>query len=434
MDETAVRDLLERIASEDAPPSRVRVALARSHGRRRIRLRRVYLPTAVAPIAAAVAVGLIASLSAGVHGGRAPVQATVRPRPINAPTRFNPVLPYASFGWLPAGYSVTGLANQTSQSTTQLGLTATSRVASFTVSLYPARYCSLTGPLTLAKTRYPQSLGCTGSTGAALPAGARVKPDLPLTGRAPDVNGQPAFTTVDGLAWEYGRGAWAILSYSYLPAAQNSERPKSGSKSALAGGSCISCKSQHGYSQYAKNLSAPTSAATSATLHRVAASIRYGVQSTVGYGFTISDLPPGWREGGLNSSYSVASIDGRLVNVGWTAGPAPDPSALFIAVSPAAIPGTVDSCNYVAGQSTYLRLDGARVMERTIDQPGKHWQYLCAPNVLGMQVLIMLDLANPNTNDTPLPGSRQLGSVLTVFSHLRLFGPDVKYWAASPLG
>jgi hypothetical protein len=413
MDEIAVRDLLERVATEEAPPSRVSVGLARRRGRRRIRLRRVYLPSAAAPVAAAVAVGLIAALSAGVHSGRLTHHASAPVRPIIAPAQFNPLVPYALFGWLPAGYSVQGLANQTNQMSSQLGLTASSRSGQLSLSVYPAGQCRVGGPITIrarrgklkmngmhVRTHYPAALNCRSLGGG-----------LPLTGRAPDVNGQHAYWAAAGftaLAWEYGRDAWALLGY----------QP----------GICASCQN----APIKHFTRAPTG--TPAMLRKVASRVRYGVSSTVGYGFTIRQLPAAWREGRPDSSYNVASISGRLVNVGWVAGPAADPTALGIYVSPAGIPGSIGSCNYVEGQSRYVTVDGARAIERTIDEPGKHWQSLCASDVRGVQVLILLDLANPNTSDTPLPGSAEVGSVLTVFSHLRLFGADVADWPASPLG
>src|SRR5215469_2514491 len=109
MDETAVRALLAVAAQDaDAPPCGVSVPLARSRGRRRLRLLRVYLPGA-APLAAGVAVALVISLptalrdgasGTGLRPGRASAAA-----PIAAPPRFNPLVPYASFGWLPDGFS-----------------------------------------------------------------------------------------------------------------------------------------------------------------------------------------------------------------------------------------------------------------------------------------------------------------------------------------
>jgi hypothetical protein len=42
MDERTVRDMLHKIASDEAPPSRVSIGLALSKGLRRRRTRRIY--------------------------------------------------------------------------------------------------------------------------------------------------------------------------------------------------------------------------------------------------------------------------------------------------------------------------------------------------------------------------------------------------------
>src|SRR5215472_3453796 len=106
MDETAVRSLLDVAARDDeAPPCRVSIPLARRSGRRRLRLLRIYLPGA-APLAAAVAVALVISLPAAIGDGTSRAgdgqSRTSATTPIVAPRTFNPLVPYASFGWLPA--------------------------------------------------------------------------------------------------------------------------------------------------------------------------------------------------------------------------------------------------------------------------------------------------------------------------------------------
>jgi hypothetical protein len=147
------------------------------------------------------------------------------------------------------------------------------------------------------------------------------------------------------------------------------------------------------------------------------------------YGFALSGLPASWG-GGYPTSLST--LDGLAVGGGWQAGPAADNSALGISVWPNA-GQTPLHCNFVDGQSEYITIDGAAAMLRTIDQTYKHWQELCIPDVHGLQVLMELDLNTPGTNDTPLPGGPVIRSVLTVFSHLHLLGPDVRAWTRQPL-
>src|SRR5580704_7489177 len=129
LDEAAVRDLLGLVATDEAPPSRLDVDFARRQGRRRRRLRRVYLPGA-APLAAAAAVALIAGLTAslsgpGVPSHKPPASRGGRTAQIAAPRQFSLLYPYASLGWLPAGFSAAGPDNQMSQSATELDVTAT---------------------------------------------------------------------------------------------------------------------------------------------------------------------------------------------------------------------------------------------------------------------------------------------------------------------
>jgi hypothetical protein len=429
LDEKTLSDLFDLVAADEAPPCRVSIAAARSRGRRRIRLRRIYLP-GLAPVAAAVAVGLVVSLPAGLHTGAGSDRGAAHRAVLGtAPTQFSPLLPYASFGWLPPGLSVTGVANATTQSSTQLSLTATgTNRGMVSLRVTPAGFCQITGPLvgkglsvkgalarkrgaTAAKgnpvkTTYPHALTCAedGSGGG-----------LPLLGTAPQVNGAPAFWTASySLVWEYARDAWARLSRPLVPSQHAAATAPQG--------------------QLPKNaLIKPPSAAALAQIYKIAANVRYGYPSAVGYGFTIGGLPANWRSARAGATYDVASLEGRLVDIGWSAGPAADPGALSISVYPAKSAGGIGSCKYIAGQSSHVTIDGVLATLRTIDLPGKHWQSLCAANIDGLALYATLDLANPNTtSDTPLPGGAQVGSLVTIFGHLRLLGPDVATWTSNP--
>jgi hypothetical protein len=425
MDETAVRDLLELVASDEAPVSSVDLDLVRSRGRRRRRLWRVYLPGA-APVAAAAAVAVIAALSAGLPQApptkpqaspTAPAQATRPDGPGTAPTQFDLLRPYASFGWLPAGFSAAGLINEVSQSSAELTMTASApaedgRYLMLTVDAAGA--CRLTGPqsLTYLGTRYqfPHGLTCggTGQHGGGLPVS-----DSRLA-----VNGAPAYWTAlhGGLVWQYAPGAWAILSPDPNPAV------------------CVHC-SQHpeltGWYETPAKDGHPTSAQSAASrrlLIKIAASIRFGISPVVRYGFTITGLPVSWQPDRAGAAAAgFAEIGGELITTAWSAGPADDPDALSVLVQPAGLPGSY-GCNFVAGQSSYVTIDGVQMMRRSIDQPGKHEQYLCAAGVAGLQIYLALDLSVPGSVDTPLPGGQAVGSVLAVFSHLHLLGPDVRQW------
>lgn len=421
--ENGVRDLLDQIASDDAPPMSVSIARARAAGRRRRRLVRVYLPGA-APVAAAVAVALIAGLTAHFSG----TAATARHRPASpshhyqrtVPADFSLLTPYAAFGWLPAGFSQAGLGNGSTQSSTFFTTTASAspadgRLVMLTVNA--ARACRITGRKALktfpARTRdaaasrvkFAHLLDCADYT-------------PPLGGRAPDVTGSPAYWTLPqgGLAWEYGRDAWAILTPMQDPSI------------------CVHCSAHPQLSGWDSEMARKGHPAVSQSrsaqqlLLRIAAAVRFGISPAVRFGFTFAGLPGNWSPDRSGNSGNFAILANRVVDIGWSAGPADDPTALSIGVTPAATPGAIDSCNYVAGQSWYVTLDGARVMLRTIDQPYKHWEELCAPDVRGLSVYITLDTNIPATNDTPLPGGRIVGGVVKVFRHLKLSGPDVAAW------
>src|SRR5580704_6703649 len=106
----ALHDLLE-LSIGEPPQTSVSIAMARSRGQRRRRWRRRYAPGLAAVAAAAaivlVAVGLPFAARAGhsAHGHVATAAGQLVARP---PSRFSLSTPYASFGWLPAGFSATG--------------------------------------------------------------------------------------------------------------------------------------------------------------------------------------------------------------------------------------------------------------------------------------------------------------------------------------
>ena len=156
--------------------------------------------------------------------------------------------------------------------------------------------------------------------------------------------------------------------------------------------------------------------------------MRFGSSPPVYYGFTLSGLPVSWQPFRSGSLSSFVVIDRRLVNEGWSAGPAVDPTALGVSVWPAGR-GSVP-CKVYPGQTSYVTVDGTSMLLRTIDQPYKHVQYLCAQNFRGLSMYISLDLNVPGTNDRPLPGASKVGGMFAVVRHLHLFGPNVADWPA----
>jgi anti-sigma factor RsiW len=100
VDEAGVRTLLNRLADTEPPSARIDLDAAIARGRRGRRWRRVRAGVSVllaGGAAAAVAAALL------VPAPRSDQRPTGGPA---APARFNPLVPYAKFGWLPPGFQV----------------------------------------------------------------------------------------------------------------------------------------------------------------------------------------------------------------------------------------------------------------------------------------------------------------------------------------
>jgi hypothetical protein len=389
MDEMHVRTMLGELADAEAPPARIDIPRAVSQGRRNRRWRRVAAGGSTLAISAVV--GVVVSLvavpgsgTAGTPHAGAPAGATSTSgtEPAAAPKRFDPLKPYASFGWLPAGYTTGGSFVQLAASTqsVQLGAQAGSS---------PSATISLT--VTVAG-------ACTGSGSPSLPVlscsynGSRSGP-MRATSAAPRVDGRPAFwaegQAKDGmLIWEYAPGSWSIL---LVPS----------------------------------KIPAPPPANEQSVLLQVAANVRYGDTTPIRFPYLFTGVPAGWTVSGTEFTES----SGRLLGQSLSLGPAVDPGALGIAIMPAP-PG--NSCKFVAGQSQYVTLDGVKAVLRTLSEPGKGYQSLCATKVNGLQVYVDLDTTEPTSN-TPLPGVAGLGGALGVAKALHLLGTDPANWTTSPL-
>jgi len=193
MIESQVRALLAEIADGgEAALSQVDVQLARRRGRARLRWRRACM--AGTSVLAAV---VVAALVVGVLPGRPGSGPPAGPA---APRQFNPLVPYLSFGWLPAGDSL--LAGGVRPEATYLTAGRTIDAPStWDLVVYAAGQCHLTGPARELKCSTPALEGLT----------ARI------TGRAPAVGGHRAFWAGPYLVWPYARGGWAglLLPISY---------------------------------------------------------------------------------------------------------------------------------------------------------------------------------------------------------------------------
>jgi len=385
MDETQVRTMLGELADTEAPAARIDLGRAISRGRRRRRWRRAAAggsTLAVAAVAGAVVTllavpgpGPAVTPNGGATSGASSAHGTGL---VAAPKRFDPLKPYASFGWLPAGYTAGGISLQPTAGTQSIQLNAgaaSSANAAIFLTVTVADACTESGPrsLPVLHCRYDGS-----SSGPIRAASA-----------APPVNGRMAFWAQDQaksgmLIWEYAPGAWSILSSPSM----RSATPPAGLRTMLA---------------------------------RVAANVRYGDRTPIRFPFSITGIPAGWAVS--NTEFTGSS--GQLLGQSLSLGPTADPGALGITVAPAT-PG--NSCAFIAGQSQHVTVDGVRAVLRTLSD----YQSLCATDVAGLQVSITLDTTVPNRG-SPLPGVSGLGGALGVGRALHLLGADPANWTASPV-
>jgi hypothetical protein len=397
LDEHAVRTLLHEAARTPEPPSAVDVHEARRRGSRQLRARRAALP-----VLAVVALAVALTVPGGLLSGH-PERTVVPPQPpatspvVDAPWQFNPLVPYASFGWLPAGYSES-LAN---------GIDVNQGVTSSTDFVSREAAAPAAGRLLYLQVN-SRGWGTCAVTVAGLRENIRAHgqdqvacrdAEFTVTGAAPDVNGRPAFWTDHGggIAWEYAPDAWAELSLSGL---------------ADGGGQAM-----------------PPSAATRALLQKVAANVAYGDTTPLTFAFRLSgELPAGWQV--WRAGFDVSG--GRMFGTGITAGPSVDTSALSISASIVTAPAVCDSG---AGLPTYVNRLGVSWAYIVNSLPGDTpQQRLCATAPVGglTGVNISMDVNNPASGAT-LPGSTQLGGALGVLARLLLLGPDPAGWIANPV-
>lgn len=193
MTESQVRTLFNQIAEVETGPSRVDTQLLLRRGRARLRWRRMCL--AGAPVLAAVttAAVILATAAGPFRAGPGP-EAGGGPA---APRQFNPVTPYVSFGWLPAGESLYSGENQPTQVFLAAG--PGGGLPQWHLSVYARGQCHFTPPPRALQCPYP------GSDAAS----ARFK----ITGSATAVVGHRAFWANAGLVWQYARDGWATLTW-----------------------------------------------------------------------------------------------------------------------------------------------------------------------------------------------------------------------------
>jgi hypothetical protein len=334
MDETSVRGLLElAAASQEVPPSRVDVELARSRGRRKLRWRRASLAgLSAAAVVAVVVAGVVVPGSGGGAPGRS--RAPEAHAQAVAPQQFSLSSPYATFGWLPPGDSLDG----GTLSPSNMYLTA-GPGPSWALTVYSAGFCNLTSAQVLRQLghhRHPQ-LNCANSAGGT---------EYPVTSvAAAQVDGHAAFWTTPGhtyLIWQYADNGWAAL--------------------------------------------APPRREGADVAIKVASEISYGAAgSPVEYPAQLFNMPAGWA-----LAYVHFAADARVLRASQYqfTGTGPAAGSPMLTTDPAA---AGSSCYYYPdGQSAQQTINGYRVTVNHI--PASHGnapvQQVCAANAGGLFVFV----------------------------------------------
>ena len=189
--ETELRELFDRQASGDQPPCQISITAVSRSARSRLRLRRAGVVAAPLLAAGAVAaIVLLTAVPAGQRGTRPHPALHPAPMPA-APTYFDALRPYLSFGWLPAGSTViSGKTGRTAQylDAGRPGLTE------WTLAAYTTGQCRFTR----------SQMTCAGLSSAF---------DPQRTTRAPDIDGHTAYWGPGVLIFQYAHGGWAKLTF-----------------------------------------------------------------------------------------------------------------------------------------------------------------------------------------------------------------------------
>jgi hypothetical protein len=364
MIESQVRTLLAEIADGEPAGSGVDTRLAHRRGRARLRWRRACVAGSSVLVAAAVVALAVAVGPARPGPGPAPAGPA-------APRRFSPLIPYISFGWLPAGESLISGGITPAESYIDAGHIG----PEWFLDVYARGQCHHAGPA--------GGLSCPGS-------------QLLIGRRAPDVAGHRAFWTGPGIAWQYARGGWAWLS---IPAASLSEV------------------------LHSKDLKGKAL--------KVARHVRYHVPTRLVFPARFSGLPSQWQvhnisyyvpDGGLlrADEYMLATGSSRFhPHVGdlgvWTDAP-------YIMVHPAPHNGTCTPHD-PSSQNTSEIINGYRVVLKRMHIGGLPVQELCGAHADGLWFDIEVFGAGPGID------------VASLFrDHTRLLGTNPANWTTHPIG
>jgi hypothetical protein len=381
MTESQIRELFTGIAGGEPEISRVDAELARRRGRGRLRWRRA--AAAGTPLlAAATAVAIAVTVGLAPAHSRPGIAATGNGPA--APRQFNPLVPYLSFGWLPAGQSLVMGGVRRTVVSVEAGRKPYS-AHGWDLNVYAAGQCHFTPA---AKT-----LKC----GTALPE----VPGKNIVGPAPAVRGHRAWWAGPNrnwwadasLAWQYARNGWAWL---FLP-------------------------NMYRYSPQ-------QIAAVKRDAVKIAGHIRYGAPTRpLVFPAQLTHLPHNWRVSSV-----VYLRDGKVLRARSYALAASRPSLgadggldyqsglPYFTIDPAS---RKNPCYRRPGESISEIINGFRVVITHSTAGTTSSQDLCAAHAGGLTLFISE------------PGSHPAIGVASLFrSHLRLLGGNPANWVRNPFG
>jgi hypothetical protein len=363
--ESQIHTLFAEIADGEPACSGVDTQLAHRRGRGRLRWRRACV--AGTSVLAAAAVAALAVVVGPARSDSGPPAAGPA-----APRQFNPLVPYVSFGWLPAGQSLVSGGITPAESYLDAGHLG----PAWSLGVYARGQCHLTSSAS--------GLNCPGSK-------------LQISQRAPDVAGHRAFWTGPGpgIAWQYARGGWALMT---IPAPNLSAVLRS-----------------------KENLEKKAL--------KIATHVRYGVTTRLVFPARFSGLPSQWQV--HNISYYVPDrgllrADEYMLTTGssrshphvgdlgvWTDAP-------YIIVHP--LRGGTCTPHDPSSMNTSEIINGYRVVLKRLHIGGLPVQELCGVHADGLWFDIQVFGAHPSID------------VASLFrDHMRLLGTNPANWTTKPI-
>ena len=186
-----MRTLFSRLADTEPPAARIDLDAAIAAGRRGRRWRRVRTSASIL-LAAGIAAAVVIALVVPAQGSaRRPAQQVTGGTVV--PTRFNPLVPNAAFGWLPPGFHVA----------TSSGSVSRSGLEQLIVDAYSG------GSASIQLFVYPTGICHVGRDEVC----SAYDTSQPVISRAPDVLGHRAYwLRTASLTWEYAPGAWTVVN------------------------------------------------------------------------------------------------------------------------------------------------------------------------------------------------------------------------------